>query len=365
MVKWNYVSESKSSTGYEGLEGIFKKYSKEQYTNMNEEQREICKEEIFKAYREKNIFPIIYYNEEGIKKEIQKCVDKKVEIKNNLLDLKFNQGSSLCRFLFPNLLDVAVRGAENNTMLKRFYDDNKLKRAIDFSLRFKKHATPSEIRSSLELIGGGVATNFPPMKAKAIYEKYCPKDGTIFDFACGFGGRMLGALSSKNNYTYIGVEPCVETFQHLNELGGYVEEVTGRENSFKVYCEGSETHYQEPETIDFAFSSPPYFNLEKYSDADTQCYIKFPTLESWEEGYIRPTVANIFKMLKPNSYYAVNIADFKMGNNMVNFVDRWVEISKEEGFEFVETINMKLVTRKGVGHSGEKKEGIFVFKKNI
>ena len=41
------------------------------------------------------------------------------------------------------------------------------------------------------------------MKAKALYEKYCPENGIIYDFACGFGGRMLGALSSKKNFKYL------------------------------------------------------------------------------------------------------------------------------------------------------------------
>ena len=72
-------------------------------------------------------------------------------------------------------------------------------------------------------------------------------------------------------------------------------------------------------------------------------------------------------MLKPNCYYAVNIADFKIGKNDIKFVDKWIEISEEIGFKYDHQIYMKLQSRRGVGHDEDnkrtKKEGIFVFKK--
>ena len=331
------------------------------------EEKEEEVERIFNIIRGVNIFPIYYFNREGALEEIKKCVNKNVEIKNNVLNLKDESGQDLCRWLFPNLHKVDCKGSKNNSMYDRFYDDNKLKRTIAFNFRYEpfKNAYTNLYRPA-RLIGGNVATNFSPMKAKALYEKYCPKDGVIYDFACGFGGRMLGALSSKNNYKYFGVEPCSETFEHLIELGELIEEATNTKNRFKVYKKGSEEFRLNKENYcDFAFSSPPYFTLEKYSDEETQCYNKFPNLEDWFEGYVRPTIENIYYMLKPNCYYAVNIADFNIGKNRVEYVDRWLKISEEVGFEYVETINMKLTTRKGVGNNKPKQEGIFVFKKVV
>ena len=218
------------------------------------------------------------------------------------------------------------------------------------------------------MIGGNVATNFKAMNAKALYEKYCPRNGVIYDFACGFGGRMVGALSSKNNYEYVGVEPCRETFNNLNVLGNHIHRTFGSSNKFDIYCVGSEDFGVDDEPFaDFAFSSPPYFSLERYSNEDTQCYIKYPTLEEWFDGYVKPTIQNIYNIVKSGCYYAVNIADFKIGKNDVEYVDRWIDISEEIGFEFTEQIHMKLQTRRGNGHDDTnlrtKKEGIFVFKK--
>lgn len=186
---------------------------------------------------------------------------------------------------------------------------------------------------------------------------------------CGFGGRMLGALSSDKNYTYIGTDPNTETMYHLHQLGQYIEGVTGRENSYELHCCGSEEFIGPENSIDFAFSSPPYFNLEVYSDEPTQCYNKYPELEEWLEGYVRQTIKNIKRMLKGGRYYAVNIADFKVGSDReVAYVDEWIRISTEEGMPLFDIVYLGVTARAGSAEqaAGElKKENILIFKKPL
>ena len=183
---------------------------------------------------------------------------------------------------------------------------------------------------------------------------------------CGFGGRMLGALSSKKNFRYVGTDPCTETMYHLHQLGDYIEMVTGRDDSYELHCCGSEVFKGPENSIDFAFSSPPYFNLEVYSDEETQCYNKFPELNQWLEGYVRETIKNIKHMLKPGRCYAVNIADFKVGGGSeVAYVDEWIRISTEEGMPLFDTVYLGVTARAGSAEqaAGElKKENILIFK---
>lgn len=366
MFEWNYLATTNKETGYEKYTERFKEIRAEYQQANNETQKSCLIDEVFNIYRTENIFPIFYFNTQGIYDEIQKCIDKKVYIENNSLTFKYLQGTDLCKFLFPNLFLVESGDINNNSLYKKFTDNHKLRRAVELALNMNKNApNPTEIRNKLELIGGNVATNFHPMKAKAIYEKYCPPNGIIYDFACGFGGRMLGALTSTNNYKYYGVEPCTETFVHLNELGQYIEQYTHRNNSYKIICKGSEEYCCSKNYCDFAFSSPCYFNLERYSDEPTQSFNKFSTLDSWLKGFVKPTIENVYYMLKPNCYYAVNIADFNMGNKRIEYVNNWIKLSEIIGFTYVEKIDMKVETRKGVGHSlkNPKQEGIYIFKK--
>lgn len=364
---WNYVSKEKESSGYEDVIDKIYEYTPSEYVVATEDRKQQMVEAVFEIYRHKNIYPITYYNEQGIIEQIKDCMNKDVQWDGKNLTFKYLQGNNLCRFLFRNLERVRVGNAKNNSMYDRFYDDYKLKKSIALCLRYEI-PRPIGVLRCMRLIGGGVATNFHAMKAKAIYEKYCPKDGIIYDYSCGFGGRMLGALSSKNNYKYFGVEPDTESFKWLNELGRYIEIATDRKNIFKIYCKGSEEYFVKENYCDFAFSSPPYFNLEKYSDEPTQCYNKYTEIDSWFDGYVEPTIKNTYGMLKDGCFYAVNIADFNIGSKKIEYVSRWIDIAKNIGFKYQEQIFMALQTRRGIGHKENgkdkmKKEGIFIFKK--
>lgn len=374
--KWNYVSTVESSTGYEDVMNKLRSYEKymkdtvgadgkktKVFNTLTESEKERLVQEVYDIYRGKNIFPIVYYNQKGVAKEIKKCIDKDVsDWDGKVLNLRYTQGSGLGKFFNRNMFDVVVRD-NPDTQLKRFYQEKGLKKAIEFCFRYDTGVRPAQVQAGLRMTSS-VATNFPAMRAKALYEHFTPKGGTILDFAHGFGGRILGALSSKNDYKYIGIDPNTETSENVQALGEEIEKVTGRTNSFELHCIGSEEYIGEDESIDFAFSSPPYFSLERYTDEETQSYNKYSDIDIWLEGYVRPTVKMLYRVLKPNRYYAVNIADFKIGSRTVEFVNDWKRISEEEGFTYVKNIPMKLQVRTGNrGINDDKQEGIFVFYK--
>jgi hypothetical protein len=369
-MRWEYASKEELSTGYEDLTEEFKKYTPEKYRGLsNDDDRSKLLDEVVCLYRRKNLFPIIYYTDLGIKKEIERCINKKVSLENNVLDLRSYQGGALLRYLFPNFFEAYSGEGSRINAYDKFFDDAMLKEIIAFVIKFSV-PLPGSILSAMNLYRTGAPTNFNPMRAKALYEKYCPENGVIYDFAAGYGGRMLGALTSKNNYKYIGVDPNTKTYNNLLRLGQYIEGVTGRKDSYEIYCTGSETfEYHQKEFVDFAFSSPPYFNLEKYSDEPTQCYIKYDNLFDWFRYYVEPTIQTIYDLLKNDAYYAVNIADFEVSREKVHFVDRWLEISEKIGFDYVNQIYLKIQNRGGnkrtgkTGGSNKKEECIYVFKK--
>lgn len=160
----------------------------------------------------------------------------------------------------------------------------------------------------------------------------------------------------------------------INELKDYIYEAFNIDKDSKrinLYNQGSEIELPEEMIgkMDFAFSCPPYFNLEQYCEEETQCYIKYPNIKDWLEGYVKGTIQNIYKALKKGAYYAVNIADFKVGNEQVKFVDEWINLSKENGFEFIKEIPVKMGKSRPNSNSISgvyvpKDECIYLFKKN-
>ena len=375
--KWKYepFDFDFQSNGYEEVIDKLKEYTADKYIALegNKEAQEAMVNEVLAIYRDVDLFPIQYYSQTGIINEIEKCINYDAKFNGDTISCGAGVGTGLCRYLFPNLFDTPSKhdvnkiGAE--TMYAKFHNDDYLRRAIKFCFSYKNGCpVPTSVEGGLRLVGSA-PSNFRPMNAKAVYERFCPEGGTIYDFCCGFGGRLLGCLTSKKNFRYVGTDPNTETMYHLHELADYIEQTTGRGDSYELHCCGSEDFKGPANSIDFAFSSPPYFDLEIYSEEETQCFNKFPELNQWLEGYVRATIKNIAYMLKPGRFYAVNIADFKVGQGgECAYVDEWIRISTEEGMPLYDTVYLGVTARAGSAEqaAGElKKENILIFKKTL
>ena len=152
--------------------------------------------------------------------------------------------------------------------------------------------------------------------------------------------------------------------KHLNYLNDLLDEAVGVRGT--IIQSVSEDY--KPTDIDCAFSSPPYFNLEKYSDEETQCMVRYRTLDEWFSGYVEPTIENIYNSLNKDGVFATNIADYKSyGNKEYKVVEDWISTAERIGFKHTSTIKMMLNTRPGVGNDKlagrEKFEGVYVFTK--
>jgi len=361
----NHNIHGEEFTGYEPVMDQLDSYTKADF--KKDPDRVV--DEVFDLYRSINLVPIIYYTETGLLRAIRdfKTINYN-GVRDSRIALGNNKGQPISRFLFPNMMTAEPKGRGHNSIRDRFYDDRKLKRAIRlcFEAREGIHlARPTAVRRSLELVTGENIQNFKPQNARAIVEHLCPVMwGRVYDYSMGYGGRLLGTSCSNMQYQYIGVDPNTETIKYLTYLNELIEESIGVKG--EINCSTSEDY--TPQDIDCAFSSPPYFNLEKYSDEDTQCMVRYGTLNEWFDGYVAPTMRNIYNGLNSDGVFATNIADYKSyGNKSYAVVDRWIATAETIGFTHSGTIRMMLNTRPGVGNdkkSGrEKWEGVYVFTK--
>ena len=365
---WNLKTEQITGDIFTGYENVYDQlnYTKEDYDNDPEN----VTNNVFNVYRSVNLVPIIYYTESGIIKAIRDFATTKYNtIQSNVLGLGNNSGQTINRFLFPNMMSAEPKGRGSNSLKDRFFNDDKLRRAIRICFEFRDGNNlvyPTAIRRALELVTGENVTNFKAQNAKAIVEHLCPVLwGNIYDYSAGYGGRLLGITSSNMRYNYIGIDPNTETIKYLNYLNNCIEEAVG----IKGEIIQSVSEEYQPNDIDLAFSSPPYFNLEKYSDEKTQCMVRYRTLNEWFSGYAEPTIKNIYKGLNKDGIFATNIADYKTYGQKepVEVVQTWISNAERIGFKHVKTIKMMLNTRPGVGNNKtegrEKFEGVYVFQK--
>jgi len=349
-------------TGYEHLYSDFDQFTNEVY----DADPPGTIEKVFELYRSVGVVPITYFTEQGIVDEIKRfalTTGNSVDV--DRIGLGNNQGQTICRFLFPNMMKAEPKGRGSNSLKDRFWDDAKLRRAIRICFEFRdgnRLVYPTAIRRALELVTGENVQNFKPLNARAIAEHLCPNlFGRVYDYSAGYGGRLLGITTSNMRYDYTCVDPNTETIANLTLLNELVA------NSGTIVQSVSEEY--QPEDMDLAFSSPPYFNLEKYCEEETQCMVRYRTLDEWFSGYVAPTMQNIYKGLNKDGIFATNIADYKTYGQKepVEVVERWISNAERIGFKHVDTIKMMLNTRPGVGNDKlagrEKWEGVYVFTK--
>ena len=313
---------------------------------------------IFKYYRERG-FPHYTVREDEKYTHMKKL--RKFDIDTIFIDNQIIQTMHCLRLAwnyFPHWVEVQC-GSSKMPPMGYFNDDTMLKGIIRktwiWQLNYGRNRfTENRFRQCLKLYQGSQGvSNFRPTAAKVIYENFGGE--TIWDMSCGWGGRLLGFLASSNTKHYIGTEPSSKTYDGLMEMK---KDFSYLGKQVDIYKLGSEVYVPEKESLDLCFTSPPYFDTEKYSDEDTQSYKKFPSEDKWVDGFLRKTIDNCYYGLKKNGYMLMNIAN----TPRYKFIEEETQkISKEFGFEQNDTLQLTLSSVMGAGY---KYEPIFVFKKS-
>ena len=369
--EWNFTPTAPVSTGYESVEPQLKSLSKQRWESENEAGKQAIEQEVFDIYREVDVLPITYYTLDGCVSELKSIAGKSAAVEYGSIGVGNTAGQSFCRFWFPNMQEARNLKDKEASLRSRFYNDTKLRRAIQLCYKHRnegdRSVLPQNIRRALDLVCGGSIQNFKPMSARAVYEEICPQMfGRLLDFSSGYGGRMLGALTSSMRYHYTGIDPNTKTYHGLDALGHLLTDL-GLGGGFDMNHTVSEEFDAEPGTFDAAFSSPPYFNLEIYSDEPTQCMNRCSNLDAWFELYVEPTLRMLHKVLAQDAIYAVNIADYKINQTSFEIEQRWKELSTKLNFKYERDIKMMLNVRPGNGNNklqnGHKHELIYVFRK--
>jgi hypothetical protein len=227
------------------------------------------------------------------------------------------------------------------------------------------------IEQAIRLGGKGIASkpaNFPIKTVDLILRKY-NVNNNYYDFSCGWGARLTGAL--KNNVNYFGTDPNYMLVPRLKQLANDYLDVMRNDSVVDLFgtneeqtkvdirCQGSEEFVPEWENkIGVAFSSPPYFYLEDYK-IGKQSYTEGTTYEQWKTNYLLPTMQNIYKYLVKNGYYILNINNF----DKYSLVEDCIELAESVGFKYKEDVvldNIKRCTEVGFNDNNER---VMVFTK--
>jgi hypothetical protein len=331
--------------------------------SINEDLRDEIVPDLFLFFR-KYDFSKIEYSKESIKSDYQSIMGYNLQLdENNHISNNISAGLRLCKQFFPNMIKIST--TREKSVIDVINDDESLFKIIRNRIGNtlltgkEKRQTPYSISPSAIVRGAksmGIAAMgsfFKPVVAKTIYSHWVKDGQVIYDYSAGFGGRLLGFHATGLKAKYIGTDTNTETYNGLckmrDELGINAD----------IYNVPSEDFI--PEKIDFAFSSPPYFNHEIYCDEDTQSYNKYPKYEDWLEQYWGKTVQNIKCSLNEGGIFAINAGNFS-NPKMEKIHDDLNNKIKSLGFTLVDTWHMHNTNSHFNKSAGKKLEPIHFYR---
>lgn len=166
---------------------------------------------------------------------------------------------------------------------------------------------------------------------------------------------MLGFLLSKaasytgfdvDERTHVGVSSMFSDLNSLASLG----------KTANLMLQPFEDSALKPGSFDFALTSPPYFNVEKY-DGELSSWRRYPTFETWLDGFYAPLIRKTAKALKRLSMFCLQI-----GNQSYPLEENAKKIAATCGLEFIETRSTGM-TNNQAGTATEDGEVIAIFQR--
>lgn len=163
-----------------------------------------------------------------------------------------------------------------------------------------------------------LCSNFKISHALSVLNLFKPKKW--LDISAGWGDRLLSAI-------FYGVDLYFATDPNIELQDGYKKIITTfvpkkKQNNFIILPEGFENAVIPYDDFDIVFTSPPFFDLEKYSTFKSNSFEKYKTENKWYTDFLLVSLEKSYKHLKKGGHMILYIGYFKQINEMHIFLQK-------------------------------------------
>jgi hypothetical protein len=207
-----------------------------------------------------------------------------------------------------------------------------------WTLKFE-HVDMRVLKSALHL-RKYVASQFRPSAAKAVYQMMYSKN--VLDFSMGWGDRLNAFLSCEDTETYFGIDPNASLYEGYNKQ----IETYNSDKTVILNCAGAEDVDIPKNSFDTVFTSPPYFNIERYTQEDNQSWKKFKKLDQWLKRFLFPVLKKSWEGLQTDGTMVINISDVYSNHTVNRICDPMNEfISRLPNSYYMGTYGLRMAKR--------------------
>ncbi|KKK78216.1 hypothetical protein LCGC14_2845790, partial [marine sediment metagenome] len=277
-------------------------------------------------------------------------MERVIKSKDILLEedvLQINpQGLDLANFYHPHMMKAFYTNRKDISPYAAYINDDKLKNCIKRWLDLGEVPSPVGIRRILKTRNGvRSVTNFKPTISKFIYDTYTKEGDMVLDPCAGYSGRLVGCIAANKNLFYHGIDPDGRTATgNMRMAGFFMEQRDSVEYRWKfkfrfdLGCAEDVMLSLEDGSYNLVFSSPPYWNVEKYSTDSNQSYLRYPKYDSWRDNFLGRILTESVRVVKDGGYIAFNVKNYKKAP----IADDLCKIAENLGLRLAKTYQMRL-----------------------
>lgn len=278
---------------------------------------------------------------------LEEVARSKLTVEGRTIRAVGTAGQRFCTSHHPHRYSAAYRSKKS--AVEAFRDEKLVRRALAFQLNTGSPVVPRRALRAMCAIQK-VPTNFPPTLARFLADTYVPEGGTVLDPCAGYGGRLLGVLSSPKQLRYIGFDVEPETAAANARLA----DATGAAS--RASCAVGDVLDAPPwEPADLLLTGPPYFDCENYGEASSQA-LSGLSYEAWVTRFM----GSLFRRAANIPVVVLNVGTFRSGGHLYDYPTDTIRVAEANGFVLLDRWDWK---QAAFGKSS-RVEAILVFKRH-
>lgn len=198
-------------------------------------------------------------------------------------------------------LSARTHGAELS-ILDRWRRDVAFRRKVYADALAHEHAvTPPALREAVFRCAKE-CTQFKPSLAVAVLRHF--KATRVLDFSAGWGDRLIAAMAVPEVQVYHGFDPNPALQEgHVAMIARHLD----RAADVRTTCAPAETQDFGEARYDLVFTSPPFFDVELYTDAPGQSIEGCQTSDAWLAKFLFPTLDRAWRALEDGGHLVLHM----------------------------------------------------------
>lgn len=170
-----------------------------------------------------------------------------------------------------------------------------------------------------------LCSNFRISVALAVLAFFKPKKW--LDISAGWGDRLIAAISYKNLELYCGVDPNKCLFPLYQNI---IRELKTDPNKYIIIKDGFETAVLLDHKFDLVFSSPPFFDLEIYSESELDS-MRYKDEDIWYEEFLIKSLEKAIDQLGIGGHMVLYMGEGIKTNYIGKMIDHLSSLIKYKG----------------------------------